>query len=100
MFKYVSKIALVALALSWALPASAASYYVRWDKVGGGWTTGWVQQSSGDPNAGKCGNFDTYKVSCGCDNSCGWYGNGARITHYPNGCHGNRWTLVCRVKRQ
>ncbi len=96
----IVKLAFVALVLSWSLPASAASYYVRWDKIGGGWTTGWVKQSSSDPHAGQCGNFDTHKMSCRCDNSCGWYSHGQKITHYPNGCNGNRWTLVCKTKRQ
>ncbi|MGK2742625.1 hypothetical protein ACSHT0_17270 [Tepidicaulis sp. LMO-SS28] len=89
-------LAVMVLALSFAMPASAQKYQSRWDKIdgpGGTWTTGWVPNH----DAPQCGAHAPQSCSCGGSTSpCGMYGNGDTIVYAPYGCQRpERWVLQC-----
>jgi len=77
-----------------ALGASAAQadYWGRWDRVGGGWSTGWIRHT-GDANV--CGH---YHQGCRCGNVCGAYPNGAVTTWWPYGCNREMWQIRCSIR--
>lgn len=65
----------------------------RWDKIGGlggPWTTGWVPNHTFQ----GCGH-QAPGCSCGGQNYCGTYRDGATTYWWAKGCGGPRWTIRC-----
>ena len=72
-----------------------ADYYGRWDRVGGGWTTGWIRHPG---NANTCGHEHP---GCNCQGRsyCGRYANGAVTIWCPQGANvGVVWQIRCTIQ--
>ena len=75
-------------------PASA-DYWGRWDRVGGGWTTGWIRHPG---FANVCGH---QHPGCNCQGRsyCGSYPNGAVTIWCPQGPNtGPVWQIRCSIQ--
>lgn len=78
------------------IQAAYADYWGRWDRIGGGWTTGWIRHSG---NAYVCGHRH-WGCRCGRISYCGNYRNGAVTTWWPRGCGRGRpvWRIRCSIR--
>ncbi len=82
------------LLVSFAAGSARADYFGRWDRVGGGWTTGWVKLGG---NADVCTHGS--QCDCGGQNHCGNYRDGAVTTYWPNGCARPSWQIRCSIRQ-
>lgn len=67
-------------------------YYVRWDRVGGGWSTHWMRE-----NRPHCPHFDPACDGPG-QSYCGWYRHGQVALWWKEGRHRTPWTIRCSVR--
>lgn len=91
---YRACIAFVAAWLAFGASAAEADYLARWDRVGGGWTTGWIRHNG---SANICGHYAP-GCRCGSQNFCGPYPHGAVTTWWPNGCGRPAWQVRCTIQ--